>query len=144
MNDDFFMKQAYKEALKAYENDEVPVGAVIVANNKIISKGYNQVEMLTDNTAHAEIIALTAAFVNLGSKILEDCTMYVTIEPCAMCAGALKWARIGTLVYAATEPKSGYSIYKPSLLHKSTIVKKGVLENECSELMKKFFAKKRS
>lgn len=144
MDDDFFMKQAYKEALKAFDNNEVPVGAIIVANQKIISKGFNQVEMLNDNTAHAEIIALTAAFINLGSKILEDCTLYVTIEPCAMCAGALKWARIGTLVYAASEPKSGFSNYKPSLLHKSTIVKMGIMERECAELMKNFFAKKRN
>lgn len=143
MGDEYFMKQAYKEALKAFENDEVPIGAIVVANNKIISKGFNQTEMLNDNTAHAEIIALTSAFSALGSKILDECTMYVTVEPCAMCAGALKWARIGKLIYGTSEPKSGYSLYSPNLLHQQTIVETGILEDECRQLMKDFFIKKR-
>lgn len=143
MGDEYFMKQAYKEALKAFENDDVPIGAIVVANNKIISKGFNQTEMLNDNTAHAEIIALTSAFSALGSKILDECTMYVTVEPCAMCAGALKWARIEKLIYGTSEPKSGFSLYSPSLLHPQTIVEKGILEDECRQLMKDFFIKKR-
>ncbi|MCC6720752.1 MAG: nucleoside deaminase [Bacteroidia bacterium] len=143
MNDEFFMKQAYKQALCAYEKNEVPIGAVVVANNKIISYGYNQTELLNDNTAHAEILALTSAFAAMGSKILDECTMYVTIEPCVMCAGALKWARIGKLVYGATEPKSGFTLYKPSILHTNTEVLEGVLKDECGQLMKNFFLNKR-
>ena len=137
------MKQAYKEALKAFENDEVPIGAIVVANKKIISKGFNQTEMLNDNTAHAEIIALTSAFSALGSKILDECTMYVTVEPCPMCAGALKWARIGKLIYGTSEPKSGFSLYTPSLLHQQTVIETGILKDECKLLMQDFFAKKR-
>lgn len=143
MNDEFFMKQAYKQALCAFEKDEVPIGSVIVANNKIISYGFNQTELLNDNTAHAEILALTSAFAAMGSKILDECTMYVTIEPCVMCAGALKWARIGKLVYGATEPKCGFTLYEPSILHPVTEIVKGVLKEECGQLMKDFFVKKR-
>lgn len=137
------MKQAYREALKAFDADEVPIGAVIVAGDKIIAKGYNQTELLNDTTAHAEIIALTAAFSAMGSKFLEECTMYITIEPCAMCAGALKWARIGKLVYGTNEPKSGFTLYEPSILHPNTEVVQGVLKEECGQLMKDFFIKKR-
>ena len=144
MNDEYYMKQAYREALKAMDADEVPIGAVVVANKTIIARGYNQTEMLKDTTAHAEIIALTAAFNQMGSKILEECTIYVTIEPCAMCAGALKWARIGKLVYAADEPKSGFTTYSPSILHPATVVEKGVLKEECVQLMKDFFQRKRA
>ena len=138
------MKQAYKEALKAFDADEVPIGAIIVAGDKIIAKGYNQTELLNDTTAHSEILSLTAAFSYLGSKFLQDCTMYVTIEPCAMCAGALKWARIGKLVYAAPEPKCGFTLYQPSILHPSTQVVSGLLKEECGLLMKDFFSKKRA
>lgn len=143
MNDEYFMKQAIREALKAMEADEVPIGAVVVAGNQIIARGYNQTEQLTDSTAHAEIIALTAAFSRMGAKILEECTLYVTLEPCAMCAGALKWARIGRLVYGTHEPKSGFTLYAPSLLHPSTVVESGVLKPECAGMMKDFFEKKR-
>jgi len=143
MNDEFFMKQAYKEALKAFEANEVPIGAVIVAGDSIIAKGYNQTELLNDTTAHAEIIALTAAFSAMGSKFLEECTIYITVEPCAMCAGALKWARIGKLVYGTSEPKSGFSLYTPSLLHPTTETVKDILDIECHQLMKDFFEAKR-
>ncbi len=143
MNDEYYMKQAYREALKAFDADEVPIGAVIVAGDKIIAKGYNQTELLNDTTAHAEIIALTAAFNAMGSKFLEECAMYITIEPCAMCAGALKWARIGKLIYGASEPKSGFTLYEPSILHPNTLVVEGVLKDECRQLMKDFFLKKR-
>ena len=143
MNDEYYMKQAYREALKAFDADEVPIGAVIVAGDKIIAKGYNQTELLNDTTAHAEIIALTAAFNAMGSKFLEECAMYITIEPCAMCAGALKWARIGKLIYGASEPKSGFTLYEPSILHPHTLVVEGVLKDECRQLMKDFFLKKR-
>ncbi len=144
MNDEYFMKQAYREALKAFDADEVPVGAVIVAGEKIVARGFNQTELLNDTTAHAEIIALTAAFNAIGSKFLEECIMYVTIEPCAMCAGALKWARIGKLVYGTNEPKSGFTLYKPSILHQNTEIVAGVLKQECGQLIKDFFIKKRS
>ncbi len=137
------MKLAYKEALRAAENNEVPIGSVIVAGDTIIAKGFNQTELLNDTTAHAEILALTAAFSYMGSKFLEDCTMYVTIEPCAMCAGALKWARIGKLIYATSEPKSGFTLYTPSILHPSTDVVEGLLKEECGQLMSDFFVRKR-
>lgn len=143
MNHEYYMKQAYRQALKAFDADEVPIGAVIVAGETIIAKGYNQTELLNDTTAHAEIIALTAAFSAMGSKFLEECIMYVTIEPCAMCAGALKWARIAKLVYGTAEPKSGFTLYQPSILHPSTEVISGVLKEECSQLMKDFFIEKR-
>ena len=143
VNDEYYMKQAYREALKAFDADEVPIGAVIVAGDSIIAKGYNQTELLNDTTAHAEIIALTAAFSAMGSKFLDECIMYVTIEPCAMCAGALKWARIAKLVYATPEPKSGFSLYQPSILHPATEIIAGVLKEECSQLMRDFFIKKR-
>jgi len=143
MKDEYFMKQAYREALKAFDADEVPIGAIIVAGEGIIAKGFNQTEMLNDTTAHAEILALTAAFSQMGSKILEECTLYVTIEPCAMCAGALKWARIGKIVYGTNEPRSGFTLYTPSILHHTTEVVSGVLKEECSQLMKDFFQKRR-
>jgi len=120
LSHDYFMKQAIKQALLAAADDEVPIGAVVVVNNEIIGKGYNQTRRLNDNTAHAEMIALTAGFNQFNSSILDECSLYVTIEPCAMCAGALKWARIGTLVYGAQEPKSGFTLYEPTLLHPKT------------------------
>ena len=137
------MKQAFREAMRAFDADEVPIGAIIVAGENIIARGFNQTELLRDSTAHAEIIALTAAFSAMGSKTLEECIMYVTVEPCAMCAGALKWARIGRLVFGTREPKSGFTLYHPKLLHPSTEVISGVLETECAQLMQDFFRAKR-
>ena len=140
---EYFMKMALKEATYAYEEDEVPVGAVVVCNNKIIGKGYNQTEKLKDVTAHAEMIAITAASNYLGSKFLEECILYVTLEPCLMCASALKWARISTLVYGASDIKGGYSKTKGVILHPKTEVVNGIMENECGSLLTQFFKQKR-
>jgi tRNA(adenine34) deaminase len=137
------MKMALKEAAYAYEEDEVPIGALVVCNNQIIGKGYNQVEKLTDVTAHAEMLALTAASNYLGSKFLEQCTLYVTIEPCLMCATALRWARIGRIVYGAEEPNCGYTTFGKSVFHPATEITGGVLADECGSLMKEFFKEKR-
>ena len=142
-SDEYFMKLALKEAQYAFEEDEVPVGAIMVSNNRIIGKGYNQTERLKDVTAHAEMIAITAAANYLGSKFLEDCTLYVTLEPCLMCASALKWARISRLVYGATDLKAGYSIMQGLVLHPKTEVTRGIMENECSSLVSDFFRMKR-
>jgi len=141
--DDYFMKMAYKEAQIAFDKGEVPVGAVVVCQKQVIAKGHNLTEQLTDVTAHAEIISLTAASEALGSKYLTDCTLYVTLEPCAMCAGALAWAQLGRLVYAASDEKRGYSRLQPKVLHPRTAVSFGVMESECSELVKSFFQSKR-
>ena len=145
MNDEFFMGQALRQAQLAFDADEVPVGAVVVIDNKIISRGYNQVETLADPTAHAEIIALTSAFNFLGSKYLPDATLYVTVEPCLMCAGALYWSKIGRIVYGASDPKNGYlRITKDaSPFHPKTTLLHGVLQEECAGLMKAFFQQKR-
>jgi tRNA(adenine34) deaminase len=145
MNDEFFMRQALLQAQTAFEEDEVPIGAVIVINNKIIARGYNQVEKLQDPTAHAEIIALTSAFNYLGSKYLPDATLYVTIEPCLMCAGALYWSKIGRIVYGASDEKNGYLhiTRENSPFHPKTELIKGVLQEECAELIKTFFRQKR-
>lgn len=140
---EYFMKLALKEAVYAYEEDEVPVGALVVCNNKIIGKGYNQTEKLKDVTAHAEMIAITAAANYLGSKFLEDCILYVTLEPCLMCASALKWARIATLVYGASDAKAGYTTMQGKVLHPKTTVVSGTMENECGSLMTNFFKQKR-
>jgi tRNA(adenine34) deaminase len=140
---EYFMKHALKLANQAFEEDEVPIGAVLVWNGKIIAKGYNQSQRLNDCTAHAEMLALTAGFNAAGSPYLNDCTLYVTVEPCSMCAGALKWSQIGNIVYGASEPKSGYSAYQPSLLHPKTKVEQGILATECGDLMKRFFKAKR-
>jgi tRNA(adenine34) deaminase len=140
---DYFMKQAIKQALLAFEDDEVPIGAVVVVNNQIIGKGYNQTRRLKDATAHAEMLALTSAFNHFSTSILDECTLYVTVEPCPMCAGALQWARLKQVVYGASEPKSGFSLYSPSLLHQKTEIVSGVLEPECKDLMQKFFEAKR-
>lgn len=143
-SDTHFMKQALAEAQKAFEADEVPVGAVIVCDNRIIARAHNQTEQLTDVTAHAEILALTAASSHLGSKYLPDCTLYVTLEPCVMCAGALAWAQIGRVVYGATDEKRGFMMYGgKSLLHPKTRLELGVLEAECSSLVTTFFRNKR-
>lgn len=145
MNDEQFMKQALLQAQKAFDEDEVPVGAVIVLNNKIIARGYNQVEKLNDCTAHAEIIALTSAFNYLGSKYLPDASIYITVEPCVMCAGALYWSKIGRVVYGASDEKNGYKhITQPnSPFHPKTEVVTGILSDECRELMRSFFKDKR-
>lgn len=137
------MKLALKEASYAYQEDEVPVGAIVVCNNTIIGKGYNQTEKLKDVTAHAEMIAITAASNYLGSKFLEDCILYVTLEPCLMCASALKWTRIAKLVYGASDIKAGYSLMKGRVLHPKTEVVKGVIEQECGNLLTDFFKQKR-
>ena len=145
MTDEHFMKQALREAQKAFEEDEVPVGAVVVMNERIIARGYNQVEKLNDSTAHAEIIALTAAFNFLGSKYLPDATLYVTVEPCVMCSGALYWSKIGRVVYGTADEKNGYrhTTGSNSPFHPKTIVEGGLMADECAALMKNFFKQKR-
>lgn len=142
-NDEYFMREALKEAQKAFDKDEVPIGAVIVNNNLIIARAHNLTETLNDVTAHAEMQAFTAASSALGGKYLIDCTLYVTIEPCVMCAGAAFWTQISRVVYGAKDPKRGYSLIKTNLLHNKTLISGGILENECSELLKMFFNKKR-
>jgi tRNA(adenine34) deaminase len=137
------MREALREAHSAAEEDEIPIGAVVVCKGRIIGKGHNMTERLHDPTAHAEMIAITAAAETMGGKYLNDCTLYVTIEPCPMCAGAMAWAQVGTLVYGAKDPKRGYSLFSPSLLHPKTEVINGILENECGTLVSDFFEKKR-
>lgn len=142
-DDNYFMNEALKEAQKAYDVDEVPVGAVIVANNKIIARAHNLTERLTDVTAHAEMQAITAAANALGGKYLHECTMYITLEPCPMCAGALNWAQITKVVYGASDKKRGFSTVNSSMLHPKTILISGIKETECGEIITKFFAEKR-
>ena len=144
-NDEYFMRQALAQAQIAYEEDEVPVGAIVVLNSKIIARGYNQVEKLNDPTAHAEIIALTSAFIFLGSKYLPEATIYITVEPCVMCAGALYWSKIGKVVYGASDEKNGYLrvTKENSPFHPKTELVRGVLNEECATLMKSFFQSKR-
>ncbi len=142
--DEFFMKEALKEAQKAYDKDEVPIGAVIVCNNRIISRAHNLTEQLTDVTAHAEMQAFTAASNYLGGKYLNECILYVSIEPCLMCAGAAYWTQLKKIVYGASDKKRGYSTLNKKVLHPNTEVIAGVLEGECAELIQKFFNKKRS
>lgn len=139
-----FMKQALRQAEKAYESEEVPVGAVVVVQNRIIARGYNQVELLNDATAHAEMIALTAAFGALGAKYLPDATLYVTLEPCTMCCGALYWSKIARVVYGAADLKHGGLSLHGRLLHPKTEIISGVMGDECSTLMKEFFAARRN
>lgn len=145
LNDEYFMQQALKEAQAAYEADEVPVGAIVVLNNTIIARGHNQVELLNDSTAHAEILALTSAYSSLGSKYLPDACLYVTVEPCIMCCGAIYWGKIGRIVYGASDEKNGYKhLTKENWpFHPKTELVKGVLEAECAFLMKSFFRSKR-
>ncbi|MCB9285557.1 MAG: nucleoside deaminase [Lewinellaceae bacterium] len=142
-NDEYFMQQALLEARKAYEEGEVPVGAVVVCGNQVIARAHNQTERLQDVTAHAEILAITAASEYLGSKYLDDCTLYVTLEPCVMCAGALAWAQLGKLVYGATDDKRGYMRFGNDLLHPKTKLAYGILEQECAGLLTQFFAERR-
>lgn len=141
-SDEYYMQQAINEAIIAKECNEVPVGAVIVCNNKIIARSHNQVETLKDVTAHAEMLALTAAFNALGAKYLEDCTLYVTLEPCVMCAGALAHSHIGNVVWACDDEKNGFSKHG-NLLHPKTHIVNGVLKEECLDIIKTFFEEKR-
>ncbi len=141
--DEQYMKEALREAQAARSEGEVPIGAVVVARGRIIARGHNMTERLHDPTAHAEMIALTAATEALGGKYLQDCTLYVTVEPCPMCAAALCWAQTARIVFGAPDPKRGYSLYSPSLLHPRTEVAGGVLAEECSRLVAEFFKEKR-
>ena len=138
-----YMKAALAEAQCAADEDEVPVGAVVVCQGRIIARAHNLTETLNDVTAHAEMQAVTAAADHLGGKYLDVCTLYVTVEPCTMCAGALGWAQLGRLVFGAYDPKRGYTVYAPNALHPKTEVTGGVMEEECAELMKKFFNRRR-
>jgi tRNA(adenine34) deaminase len=144
-DDAYFMRQALKEAQAAYDIDEVPVGAVVVIDNKIIARGHNQVEMLNDSTAHAEILALTSAFNYLGAKYLPEASLYVTVEPCLMCCGAMYWGKIGRIVFGASDEKNGYKhIVKENWpFHPKTTLVTGVLQDECAFLMRSFFKAKR-
>jgi tRNA(adenine34) deaminase len=162
-NDEYFMRQALREARVAFDKEEVPVGAIVVLDNKIISRGHNQVELLNDSTAHAEILALTAAYHRLGAKYLPGATLYVTVEPCLMCCGALYWGKLGRIVYGAADEKNGYRRFifpsretavgsgkemaaigkETAPFPPKTIITKGVLEEECALLMKTFFKAKR-
>ena len=142
-NDELFMREALAEAKAALAEEEIPIGAVVVCKGRIIGKGHNMVERLHDATAHAEMIAITAATEALGGKYLQDCTLYVTVEPCPMCAAALNWAQVGRIVYGAADPRRGYSLFNPSLLHPRTEVASGILAEECGVLMKDFFKEKR-
>ncbi|MPM58185.1 tRNA-specific adenosine deaminase [bioreactor metagenome] len=142
-NHEFFMKEALKEAEKAFATDEVPVGAVVVVNGRIISRAHNLTERLNDPTAHAEMQAITMATNMFGGKYLNEATLYVTVEPCPMCAAALNWAQVGKVVYGASDSKRGFSLFSPSLLHPKTEVLQGIMNEECSNLMKNFFASKR-
>lgn len=143
MTDEEYMKQALAEARVAYEAGEVPVGAVVVAGGRIIARAHNQTEMLTDVTAHAEMLAVTAASSYLGGKYLADCTLYVTVEPCVMCAGAIGWAQMGRVVYGAEDEKRGFRRFAPEALHPKTVVVAGVMAEECTALMKQFFKERR-
>lgn len=138
-NDGYYMQLALQEAQKAYEKQEIPVGALIVCNNRIIAKGYNQVESLQDATAHAEMLALSAAFNYLGAKYLRDCTLYVTLEPCMMCASASYWAKIDRLVFGAVDKKMGYTNFQPKVLHPKTKVCQGILAEQSQQIIEKFF-----
>ena len=137
------MKQALTEANKAYRQGEIPIGAVVVCRGKIIAKSHNLTEMLHDVTAHAEMQAITAAAEHLGGKYLTDCTLYVTVEPCVMCAGALGWSQISRIVYGTPDEKRGYARFAPNALHPRTQVTSGVMAEECAELMQRFFKEKR-
>ncbi|UZR92441.1 nucleoside deaminase [Chondrinema litorale] len=142
-SDQDFMKLAIQEALLAPDHDDIPIGALVVCNGKVIGRGHNQVEMLNDATAHAEMIAITSAYTYLGSRYLNECTLYVTLEPCPMCAGALNWSQLGRLVYAAPDDKRGFEKYNKEIIHPKTKLLKGVLESECSHIVKDFFKKLR-
>lgn len=142
-SDSHYMRQALLLAEQAYEEDEIPIGAVVVCENRVIGRGYNQVERLQDATAHAEMLAVTAASEYLGSKYLQGCTLFVTIEPCVMCAGALRWVQLERVVYGASEPKAGFSRHQQAILHPRTELVGGVMADEAAELMRKFFRERR-
>jgi tRNA(adenine34) deaminase len=143
-DDNYFMKQALAEAKKSLAQGEIPIGAVVVCRNQIIARAGNQTETLNDVTAHAEMLAITSAANTLGGKYLTECTLYVTVEPCLMCAGALSWAQIGRVVFGTSDEKRGSHIYTSVALHPKTVVLAGVMEKECAELMTEFFKSKRS
>ena len=144
LNHEYFMQQALKEAQLAFDADEVPVGAVVVMNNQIIARAYNQVELLNDSTAHAEILALTSAYSSLGAKYLPEATLYVTVEPCLMCAGALYWNKIGHIVFGASDEKNSYRrVTEKNPFHPSTTITGGILAADCAALMTSFFKAKR-
>ena len=142
-SDEQFMRKALQEAEEAFNSGEVPVGVVVVCNGRIIARSHNLTETLHDVTAHAEMQAITSAADLMGGKYLRDCTLYVTVEPCVMCAGAIGWAQISRVVYGAADEKRGYTRFAPNALHPKTTVSTGILEKECRELMQSFFAKKR-
>ena len=144
MTDEYYMQRAIEQARLAFDKDEVPAGAVVVCRDRIIARAHNLTETLNDVTAHAEMQAITAAANALGGKYLDTCTLYVTVEPCVMCAGALGWAQTGRVVYGAADPKRGFSAFAPQALHPKTQLTAGVLADECGELMKRFFKKKRT
>ncbi len=144
MDDNQYMQMALDEAHKALERSEVPIGAVVVCKGRVIARAHNLTETLCDPTAHAEMQAITMATEYLGGKYLTDCTLYVTVEPCPMCAAALAWAQIPRIVYGADDPRRGYSLFSPGLLHPRTQVTKGILQSECATLMKDFFKARRS
>jgi tRNA(adenine34) deaminase len=143
LEDEHYMRLALQEAQKAFEADEIPIGAIVVSKGRIVGRGHNLTEQLNDVTAHAEMQAFTAASQTLGGKYLKDCTLYVTIEPCVMCAGASYWTQIGKLVYGAPEVKRGFTTKGNNILHPKTVLKSGVLAEECATLIRKFFEKKR-
>ena len=142
-NHEKYIFDALREAQRAAAEDEVPIGAVIVCQGRIIAKGHNMTERLNDPTAHAEMIAITAATEAVGGKYLNDCTLYVTVEPCPMCAGALAWSQIGKVVYGASDPKRGFSRFSPSLMHPKTEIVSGIMAEECGNIVSEFFQKKR-
>ncbi len=142
-DDERYMTMALQEARKALQADEIPVGCVVVCDGHIVGRGYNLTQTLQDVTAHAEMQALTASAQTLGGKYLQDCTLYVTLEPCVMCAGALGWAQLSRLVYGASDEKRGYTLYAPEALHPKCKVEKGILEDECKQLLQEFFQNKR-
>lgn len=142
-DDEFYMRKALEEACAAYEEGEIPVGAVMVCRGRILARTHNLTERLTDVTAHAEMQAITAAANGLGGKYLDECTLYVTLEPCPMCAGAIGWAHIGRLVYGASDAKHGYTVFSPGVLHPRTEVVAGMMEEESANLLKKFFRERR-
>ena len=139
-DDNYFMKEALNQAQIGYVEGEIPVGAIVVSSKKVIARAHNQTEKLTDSTAHAEMLAITSAFNYLNSKYLQECTLYVTLEPCTMCGGAIFWSQMERLVYGVSDPKRGFSMYKRSILHPKTKLKSGILQKECKGLLDRFFS----
>lgn len=143
-SDEYFMQIALQQAAIAFDEGEIPVGAVIVCQNQIIAKAYNQTEKLNDVTAHAEMLAITSAAQTLGSKYLKDCTLYVTLEPCVMCGGAIFWSQLNRIVWGASDEKRGYKRVNPSIIHPKSMVKFGVLQDDCEQILKSFFSQLRT